>query len=153
MALTGVHHRFRIYSNPSLHKMLACQALYIMYIQSIQSIWHQSHCTDDCSRVWFTVYFYWFALTIVADGFHSHSSYGPVIHSYHWPSLWSGPGLICIYRIYRIYRPWWWWYKLIYNSINIWLLICNTYYRKMFDTHNLYLYIFILVYQYYYLIY
>ena len=30
---------------------------------------------------------------------------------------------------------WWWWYKLIIN-INIWLLICNTYYRTMFNTYN-----------------
>ena len=48
--------------------------------------------------------------------------------------LLSGPGFISIYRIYRL---WWWWFKLIIN-INIWLLICNTYYRKMFNTYNLY---------------
>ena len=46
----------------------------------------------------------------------------------------SGPGFKCIYRIYR---PWWWWFKLIIN-INIWLLICNIYYRKMFNRYNLY---------------
>ena len=51
--------------------------------------------------------------------------------------LWSGPGFICIYRIYRIYRPWWWWFKLIIN-IKFGLLICNTYYQKMFNTYNLY---------------
>ena len=47
----------------------------------------------------------------------------------------SGPGFICIYRIYRIYRPWWWWYKLIIN-INIWLLICNT---GQCSTHVIYI--------------
>ena len=49
----------------------------------------------------------------------------------------QGPDLYAFIRIYRIYRPWWWWYQLILN-INIWLLICNIYYRTMFNTYNLY---------------
>ena len=55
-----------------------------------------------------------------------------------WSSRFHIPRFICIYMIYRIYRPWWlWWYKLIIN-INIWLLICNTYYRIRFNTSCFY---------------
>ena len=46
----------------------------------------------------------------------------------------QGPDL---YAFTRIYRSWWWWFNLIIN-INIWLLICNTYYRKRFNTYYLY---------------